>query len=193
MEHKTRHLIQATIAGERTAQLEFYRKYARWLFSMVIRIIPSERDAEEVVQDTVLKIFNHLHELDPETNEAAFMAWMKKICIRTAIDEVRRREPLSEAWEEHRHEIERFSPDNEEEPDYTISVKNIRMLLNELSDGYRIVLNLHLFEGYDFEEIAEILNVKGASVRSQYLRGKKKLIDLISKTGKIKIPYLVNK
>ena len=51
--------------------------------------------------------------------------------------------------------------------------------MNQLADGYRIVLSLYLFEGYDMEEIAQILRLKPASVRSQYLRGKRKLIEWI--------------
>ena len=53
--------------------------------------------------------------------------------------------------------------------------------MEKLPEGYRVVLSLYLFEGYDMEEIAQILHVKPASVRSQYLRGKRKLIEGIKR------------
>ena len=75
--------------------------------------------------------------------------------------------------------FENMPEEEEEEPLYT--VEQIKQAMEKLPEGYRVVLSLYLFEGYDMEEIAQILHVKPASVRSQYLRGKRKLIEGIKR------------
>lgn len=76
-----------------------------------------------------------------------------------------------------------IAPDDENEADeesIQLSVEKIRKAMQQLPDGYRIILSLYLFEGYDMEEISSILHIKAASVRSQYLRGKQKLLNIIN-------------
>ena len=62
-------------------------------------------------------------------------------------------------------------------------VEEIKKAVKELPNGYRTVLSLHLFEGYDQEEIAEILQISHATVRTQYMRAKQKLLLLIKQGG----------
>lgn len=62
---------------------------------------------------------------------------------------------------------------------YTVDM--IRQTMQQLPDGYRTVLSLYLFEGYDHEEISEILGVAHSTVRTQYLRAKQKLLKLLKK------------
>ena len=60
-----------------------------------------------------------------------------------------------------------------------ISVEDVKNALNSLASGYRLVLSLLLFEGYDYEEIAQITGLKEASVRSQYIRGKARIVEIL--------------
>jgi RNA polymerase sigma-70 factor (ECF subfamily) len=66
------------------------------------------------------------------------------------------------------------------EPDY--NVDQVKEAMSQLPDGYRTILSLYLFEGFDHEEISEVLKISSSTSRSQYLRAKKKLIELIKKT-----------
>ena len=74
-------------------------------------------------------------------------------------------------------------PDENEldETDIWYTVDMIKQRIQQLPDGYRTVLSLYLFEGYDHEEISEILGVAQSTVRTQYIRAKQKLLKLLKK------------
>ena len=146
----------------------------------MIRIILSPEDAEEVMQDSFIKIFSNLNKFNCEDDDAAFRAWMKQISVRTAIDSLRKKESLPEMFNEFDFDVLK----DDEEPDYEslYTVDQIKESVMRLSDSYRVILSLYLFDGYDTEEIAEILNLKSASVRTQYMRGKKRLQEILLST-----------
>ena len=170
------HLLNDCRKGNQKAQFALYRQYAQWLYNACVRITGNAADAEEAMQDAFIKIFKRI---DQYTEGQSFEAWMHRIATRTAIDYVRKRDPK---WEDI---SENYAvPDNEDEPDedeinYTLN--EIKNAMTQLPAGYRIILSLYLFEGYDVDEIASILKIKPPSVRSQYLRAKRKLLDIIKK------------
>jgi RNA polymerase sigma-70 factor (ECF subfamily) len=174
MEETTDRLIEKCRHGNRPAQLALYERYAQRLYIACLRIAGNVPEAEEAMQDSFLKIFTRLEQYQ---DGQCFEAWMHRIAVHTAIDYVRRH---TREWEE--------LPDNyagpvEEEPDdedmkYTVT--QIKEAVKKLPAGYRVVLSLYLFEGYDMEEIASILNIRPASVRTQYMRAKRKLLDIIT-------------
>ena len=102
---------------------------------------------------------------------------MHRIAIHTAIDYVRRQVPDQEELSDNLTEPDEEGPDEE---DIQYSVAQIKKAITKLPAGYRIILSLYLFEGYDMEEIASILKIQPPSVRSQYLRAKRKLLDIIA-------------
>ena len=170
MEKETRIWIEGCRKGARNAQLKLYERYARMLFATCLRILANTEEAEEAMQDSFLKIFTHLEQYH---EEMSFEGWIRQIAVRTAIDRLRQRS------EELELPTDNLPEEEEEEPLYT--VEQIKQAMEKLPEGYRVVLSLYLFEGYDMEEIAQILHVKPASVRSQYLRGKRKLIEGIKR------------
>ena len=133
-----------------------------------------QTEAEEAMQDSFLKIFTRL---DQYHDGQCFEAWMHRIAIHTAIDYVRRQAPDQEELSDNLAEPETDGPDEEE---IQYSVAQIKEATKKLPAGYRIILSLYLFEGYDMEEIASILKIQPPSVRSQYLRAKRKLLDIIA-------------
>ena len=161
----------------RKAQLELYRQHSRRLYYTCLRVVGNAEDAEEAMQDSFLKIFDHL---DTYREGSCFEAWSIRIAVRTAIDRVRQRKLLFESLNDNM--MEEVSPNAEEqETEWSYSVEKVKTSLENLPQGYRIVLSLHWFEGFDFEEISEILKVQPSSVRSQYVRGRKKLLELMKK------------
>ena len=70
--------------------------------------------------------------------------------------------------------------DGPDEEEIRYSVAQVKEACKKLPAGYRVILSLYLFEGYDMEEIASILKIRPSSVRSQYLRAKRKLLDIIA-------------
>lgn len=174
MDKTTAHLIQGCRKGNRSSQLTLYKQYAQRLYIVCLRIVGNAPEAEEAMQDTFLKIFTRL---DQYRDEQCFEAWMHRIAIHTAIDYIRRRSP---EWEELSENYAEPEPDGPDEEEIQYSVAQIKEAIGQLPPGYRVILSLYLFEGYDMEEIASILKIQPPSVRSQYLRAKRKLLDIIA-------------
>lgn len=176
MDESTLNLIKACRKGNQMAQLSLYEQHARRLYAACLRIIGNTQEAEEAMQDAFLKIFTRI---DQYHDGLCFEAWMQRIAIHTAIDYVRKQ---SMEWEEltDKH-VDTYANDEDDTNEDAVhySVQQVKDCMQQLSAGYRLVLSLYLFEGYDMEEIASILKIQPVSVRSQYLRAKKKLLELI--------------
>lgn len=167
-------LIEGCRRKERRAQQAIYERYARRLYVACLRITGNPADAEEAMQDAFLKAFGRIEQFD---SERCFEAWLQRIAVRTAIDHLR---VQPETWEAlpdgYTEQAEEETADEEQ---VQLTVEAIRRAMQQLANGYRVILSLYLFEGYDMDEIASILKLQPASVRSQYLRGKRKLVELI--------------
>lgn len=174
MNETTAHLIEGCRRGEQTAQLGLYEHYAKWLYFTCLRIVGQAEEAEEAMQDSFLKIFTRLGQYH---EGQSFEAWMHRIAVHTAIDYVRRELPPSEALSDNLPSDESEEADEEE---IRHSVGRVKEAVQTLPPGYRVILSLYLFEGYDMEEIASILKIQPPSVRSQYLRAKRKLLQLLT-------------
>lgn len=174
MEESKTYLIEACRNGSRKAQLVLYKQYAQRLYAACVRIIGNTTEAEEAMQDAFLKIFTHINQYK---DEACFEAWMQRITIHTAIDYLRKQTP--EWCELTEKNIIENEPEYTDEEAIQYSIQQIKEGIGKLPSGYRVILSLYLFEGYDMEEISSILNIKPVSVRTQYLRAKKKLLELI--------------
>lgn len=162
---------------------KFYNDYKKTLYNTALRITGDSFDAEEIVQDVIIKYLRYNNmSMDPHQVEA----WLKKCCIREAIDMLRRKKALIAAIEKFQ-ENDNLEDDNESGWEKYLNNGNpaekvavIRDKMEQLPVGYRTILSLILFEGYDYSETAEILKIAESTARSQYMRGKKKLLELIN-------------
>ncbi len=162
--------------GSRKAQFEIYKLYANAMYNVALRIVNDEAEAEDVLQEAFLDAFGRIADFRQETT---FGLWLKQIVINRAINYLRKRktEFVSIDGVEIADEL---STDEEE---VQLKVEQVKAAMNELPDGYRVVLTLYLFEGYDHEEIAHILKITENTSRSQYMRAKKKLNGLLEMRG----------
>ena len=168
------HLLDKCGRQDPKAQMKLYELYAKRLFVTCFRIVGNMNEAEEAMQDAFLKIFTRIDQYDRSKN---FEVWMQRIAVNTAIDYVRRQTPLKVELEENTIvEDDNLTVDEDE---IAFSVAKIKEGIRQLATGYRLILTLYLFEGYDMEEISAILQIKPSSVRTQYMRGKNKLLELI--------------
>ncbi len=146
------------------------------MYNVALRIVNDDAEAEDVLQEAFLDAFNRLADFRQETT---FGLWLKQIVINRAINYLRKRK------------VEFVSIDEieiEEQPTYDdgeahLKIEAIKSAMNELADGYRVVLTLYLFEGYDHEEIAHILKITENTSRTQYMRAKRKLNGLLEMKG----------
>ena len=149
-----------------------YNAHYKRIYNTCLRIIGNSMEAEEAMHDTFLKIFANYHQIQ---NEKAFYSWSKSIAVHTAIDRIRKKKIYFESVEN----LAIIDEEQIDENEITLTVEKIKQKLVELADGYRIILSMRLFENYSFEEIAETLQIKESSVRSQYVRGREKLVQLL--------------
>ncbi|MBN1989122.1 MAG: RNA polymerase sigma factor [Bacteroidales bacterium] len=159
--------------GDRKAQEHLYRSFYGYAMSIALRYSCSREMAEEIVNDSFLKVFT---KLESHQSDKSFKAWLRKIVINTAIDHNRRniktldtielREPLHEM-----PETENCFPKAEE----------IIALLHKLSPMYRMVFNLYIMEDYSHEEIAQQLNISVNTSRANLSRAKERIVELVKK------------
>lgn len=173
-------LIQKCKSHNKAAQFEIYKLYYRVMFSISLRIINNRTDAEDIMQDSFLSAFQ---KIETYKGDVSFGAWLKKIVINKSIDALRSRKKLFEELNENEEITEEEGTDFSEESN--VLVEKIKYAISLLPDGYRIVTSLYLIEGYDHEEIAQILGISESSSRSQLVRAKKKLIELMNKNEQL--------
>ncbi len=174
MNNTIEQLIEGCLKEKRTSQLILYQQFARRLYITCLRIIGNSTEAEEAMQDSFLKIFTRIGQYQ---QGQCFEAWMHRIAVHTAIDYVRKQ---TSDWVELSDNQQEATEEEIDDETVAYSVERVRKGLDLLPAGYRVILSLYLFEGYDMEEIATIMEIKPASVRSQYLRGKRKLLNLLT-------------
>ncbi len=166
-------LIEKSIKGQGDAQKELYLRYAPAMLNVAYRICGNKEDAKDILQDAFIKIFSHLKKLK---NKQGLAAWIKRIVVNTAITAVKKKDRQFIELKEVGKEIE-WEDTIEATPIYNL--KDVKKALMQLPNGYRTVLTLYLIEGYDHQEISEILGIAKSTSLTQYNRGKKKLIRLL--------------
>jgi RNA polymerase sigma factor (sigma-70 family) len=164
-------LVNECRTGSRKAQFELYKLYANAMYNVALRIVNDDAEAEDVLQEAFLDAFNRIKDFRQETT---FGLWLKQIVINRSINYLRKRKA---------EEVEVADEPSYDESETVLKVEAIKAAMNELPDGYRVVLTLYLFEGYDHEEIAHILKITENTSRSQYMRAKRKLNSLLETKG----------
>jgi RNA polymerase sigma-70 factor (ECF subfamily) len=145
------------------------------MYNTSLRIVNNTADAEDVLQESFLDAFRSLHDFH---YRSTFGAWLKRIVINKSINILRkRRNDFVDMENTELQAVADDEPVNEEEVQY--KVEEVKRMITRLPDGYRTVLSLYLLEGYDHEEISQILNISHNTVRTQYVRAKQKLLTII--------------
>lgn len=165
-------LVSQCRQGSAKAQFELYKLYATAMYNVVLRVLNNVAEAEDVLQEAFLDAFTRIGDFRQETT---FGLWLKQIVINRAINNLRKRKVQFVSLDGI--EIADENETNVEET--SLKVEKIKQAMVKLPDGYRVVLSLYLFEGYDHEEIAHILKITENTSRSQYMRAKRKLNALL--------------
>lgn len=173
-------LVKRCQQGERRAQYELYQHYVKAMYNVCLRILNHEAEAEDVLQEAFMDAFSHIGSF---RGQSTFGAWLKQIVVNRSINHLRSRRIELVDLESHRFG-EDDGPDFADTDPYDeegvqLEVERVRRAMQLLPEGYRVVLSLYLFEGYDHEEIGNVLNISETTSRTQYLRGKKRLLELL--------------
>lgn len=173
-------LVARARQGQRSAQHDLYQRFVQAMFNVAVRITKEEEEANDVVQEAFVSAFRHL---EGYKGEATFGAWLKRIVVNTALHHQKRKRldtvPL-EDFHVHRGPAEAEAHGVVFTDSEGLTVSRIQQAVAQLPPGYRNVLTLYLFEGYDHEEVAQILGISEGTSKSQYNRAKAKLKQLLS-------------
>ena len=162
--------------GESLGFETIYRQYSKAMYNTSLRILNNRSDAEDVLQEAFLDAFRSLNDFH---YRSSFGAWLKRIVINKSINALRKRKMLFVEIEDSKLESLPDNDASQDEEELQLKVEEVKRMMMNLPDGYRAVLSLYLLEGYDQEEISEILGITHNTVRTQYLRAKQKLVKLL--------------
>ncbi|HLF62504.1 MAG TPA: sigma-70 family RNA polymerase sigma factor [Saprospiraceae bacterium] len=173
LEYEERDFIQACIARERWAQRKLYEDYYGSLMGLCLRYADNQDDALDILHDGYIKIFRHIARYQPGTS---LIAWMRRIMVNTAIDYYRKKtrrrtEDLDAAQGVQSMNASVVS---------NMTTEEILQCIQELSPAYRSVFNLYVIEGYSHKEIADILNITESTSRSNLVKARIKLREMLA-------------
>ncbi|MCK9413036.1 MAG: sigma-70 family RNA polymerase sigma factor [Prolixibacteraceae bacterium] len=164
-------LIDRCLLNDKEAQYSLYKLYYRSMYNTSLRIVNNSDDAEDIMQESFLTAFQ---KLGTYKGEVSFGIWLKRIVVNRSLDYLRKRKV---AFEEVSSDLPVFEEERENEPAFT--VEEVKNAISQLADGYRTILSLLLLEGYDHEEVSEILGISNVTSRTQFCRAKQLLRELL--------------
>jgi RNA polymerase sigma factor (sigma-70 family) len=170
----SRDIIERSKKGNRQAQYKLYQLYSKAMFNICYRMMNDREDAEDMLQESFSEAFRRL---DSFRFESTFGAWLKMIVINRCINEIKRKKAQLEFFDD-------MSPFEDEEDTTNdepsgLSPEKIRKAMAELPKGSRMIFSLYLLEGYDHQEISEILNISESNSKTQYMRAKQRIKEIL--------------
>jgi len=152
------------------AQMAFYRMFYKQVFQRSYAVLRDVESSEEIMQDTLLKILQNINTFKGDAN--AMQKLLNKIAINQSIDTLRKKKNILFVESESLPDIiDEEQPVDEDEPLIEMALQH----LDSLSEGYRMVIALRIFEEMPFDEIGKKLKITASTARSQYTRGVMKL------------------
>jgi len=170
MPEKIENLIKACKKGNELAQMQVYDLYCKAMFNVAMRYLNDVEDAKDAMQEGFLKAFTKIEYYKPTSS---FGSWLKRIIINQCIDTLKKKKMMFTDMDVEKIEI----PNNDWRFDAHISKAQILKAIDSLKDKHKIVVKLYLIEGYDHEEISEILDIPKETSRTHLHRGKSALKD----------------
>jgi len=167
-------LVEQCKKGSATAQEKLYAQFSRQMYTICLRYTKSQQEAEDVLQEGFIKIFD---KIDQFKADATIGAWIKRIIINTALNSQR-----SKLYMFPMKDVE--ETDDVEEEGLVLSNFGLQELLDmirSLPEGCQVIFNLYAIEGFSHKEISEQLSISVGTSKSQYARAKQLLKDMINK------------
>ena len=167
-------LLDGCKNGDQKAQFQIYKLYYKAMYNTSLRIVSDAMEAEDIMQESFLAAFE---KIDTYSGTVSFGAWLKKIVVNRSLDALNKRKMIFEDIDSHTEIRDDSGDDSARYEELDNRVEEVKEAIERLPDGYRLILSLYLLEGYDHDEIAEILSINSSTSRSQLSRAKQKLIN----------------
>ncbi|MDH5609652.1 MAG: RNA polymerase sigma factor [Cyclobacteriaceae bacterium] len=158
-------LIRGCCRNDRQMQELLYQKYSRSMYAVALRYAKMEQEAEDILQEAFIKVFQHIEKF---RGESSLAYWIKRIIINTALNHQRSKlylYPMVDVTE-----MKSWGCEGNSIAD--IQYQELMAMVSELPDGCRIIFNLYAIEGYKHHEIATLLGISEGTSKSQYSRAK---------------------
>ena len=167
------HLIEKCKNNDSRAQMQLYDQYCKAMFNTAYNFVKEDDTAQDVMQEAFVKAFKKIHSY---TGEATFGAWLKRIVINQSLDWLKKQKIQTVELNE---DVVYKDDDSSWEIDNEIKISAIYECIETLPQKCKNVVKLYLLEGYDHQEVAQILEISEVASRSQLSRGKSKLKELL--------------
>lgn len=160
-------LIRGCLREEAACQKELFNRYASRMLGVCNRYARNSDDAEDILQDAFIKVFDKIRQFK---FEGSFEGWIRRIMVNTALKKYSLRRYEKEV---SGYEIKDRDESGMEPSAYShLTQKELMELINNLPDGYRLIFNLYVIEGYQHDEIAEMLHIQPGTSRSQLVKAR---------------------
>jgi RNA polymerase sigma factor (sigma-70 family) len=170
------HFFASLLQGQRQAQKQLYDQHSSKMFALCLRYTGSQEEAEDLLQEGFIKVFNNLVQYK---GEGSFEGWIRRIFVNSAVEFLRKRN-LKPRMVDHLNvdvEIEHSSGFDK------LSLSDLLQMIQKLPPGYRTIFNLYVIEGYSHKEISQLLHISEGTSKSQLARAKMILQKYFSKRG----------
>ncbi|WP_051313460.1 RNA polymerase sigma factor [Sporocytophaga myxococcoides] len=172
-------IIRGCKKNDSIAQEALFKLYSKKLMTVCLRYSSCREDAEDLFQESMIKIFQSLHSFE---EKGSIEGWMRRIITNNAIKEFRKRKYLSSLSEPESFNLPVFTDDDVIEK---MSGEELMTVIHQLPEGSRMVFNLFVIEGYSHKEISELMQISEGTSKSQFFNAKKILKTLLGKGEKV--------
>jgi RNA polymerase sigma-70 factor (ECF subfamily) len=174
-------LVQQAIKNHRQSYHELYKLYAKAMFNLCLRMLGKREDAEDMLQEVFAEAFARIKDF---RFDSPFGYWLKQIAVNKCISVLRKKQ-INFSETEEVQDFENISQINDSvnEEALQLQVNEVKKAMMQLGDSSRTVFSLYLFEGYDHTEIADILNISESTSKTQYMRARQKVKQLLIQSG----------
>lgn len=170
-------LIKDCLKGNPIAQRKLFEKFAPKMMSVCLRYMKDGQEAEDVLQDGFIKIFQKLNAYE---NTGSLEGWIRRIIVNTALDQLRRNSKFG--YTDDVNEVGYKIENN----DFTVEglmAQDLMKLISQMPEGYKVIFNMFAIEGYSHKEIADLLGITENTSKSQYSRARAHLREKLEKLG----------
>jgi RNA polymerase sigma-70 factor (ECF subfamily) len=176
-------MVELCKIGDPNGYAMVYHAYVKEVYNTIYRLVSSRSEAEEIVQDSFIAVFQSLKREKPIEQLGP---WIKRIATYKAIDFIRKKKIRFVELEEELTTVE-GEGDEIDEALFADQLVELRRAIDELPQAYRVIVQLHVFENIPQAEIARMLGIESNTVNVQYHRAKQKIIQAIKKTKRYEI------
>lgn len=171
-----RNIIEGCKKGNQRAQYQLYQLYSKAMFNVCFRMMNKREEAEDLLQDSFTDAF---HRLSSFRYDSTFGHWLKRIVVNNCINELKRKKADLNFFDDMGW-FENSKDETEEAYGNGLTIENVKKAMEQLPGGSRVIFSLYLLEGYDHVEISQILNISESNSKSQYMRAKIKVREILN-------------